>query len=334
MLYARGDYNKLIVGRGVAVGVASQNETLVEEDFERNHHLLGKEIERRDTVTKKKEREHQYDKPTIAVKPKKFQSKKDERVDSEREQHTYHALEGPRDENKDQNTRKEELGKEIERRDTATKKNKCEHQYDKPVIAVKPKKLQGKKDKRVDSERKKQHTHHVLEGPVPRDENKTTNTREGELGKEIERRDTVTKKKECVHQYDKPTIATKPKKCQCKKDERGDSEREEQHTYHVLEGPDENKTPITQEGGLGKEIERRDTVTKKNKCEHQYDKPIVAVKPKKLQSKKDEQVDSDRREQQMYHVLEGPIRNDENKNQEGENAYHVLEGPTPVEEKT
>ena len=324
----------------MAVGVASRNESLAEVDIERNYHLLGKEIERRDTVTKKKEREHQYDKPTIATKPKKLQSKKDERVNSERkEQHLCHSLEGPipRDENKNPNAREGELGKETEKRDTATKKKPCEHQYDKPIVAVKPKKHQSKskKDEQVVNSEREQHPYHSLEGPIPRDENKNPNTREGELGKESERRDTATTKKVCEHQYDKPTIAVKPKKLQSKKDERVDSERKEQHPYHVLEGSDKNKNLNTQEGELGKEIERRDTATKKNKCEHQYDKPIVAIKPKKLQSKKDERVDSERKEQHTYHVLEEPIPSDENKiNQEGENEYYVLEGPTPVEEKT
>ena len=95
------------------------------------------------------------------------------------------------------------------------------HQYDKPIVAVKPKKLQSKKDELVNSQRKEQH---VLEGPIPRDEN--------ELGKEkeIERRDTATTTKMCEHQYDKPIVATKPKKLQSKKEERADSERREQYS--------------------------------------------------------------------------------------------------------
>ena len=47
----------------------------------------------------------------------------------------------------------------------------CEHQYDKPVIAAKLKKLQSKKGKEVDSGGKEEHTYHVLEGQVPRDDN-------------------------------------------------------------------------------------------------------------------------------------------------------------------
>ena len=52
---------------------------------------------------------------------------------------------------------------------------------------------------------------------------------------------------------------------------------------------------------------------KQNVLEYEYDKPVVAAKPKKLQGKKDKGVDSEGKEEHKYHVLEGLVPRSEKK---------------------
>ena len=68
--------------------------------------------------------------------------------------------------------------------------------------------------------------------------------------------------------------------------------------------------------------------------EHEYDKPVVAAKPKKLQGKKEKGVDSGGKEEHKYHVLEGPVPKSKNKQERKEDhKYHILEGPAPRERR-
>ena len=78
----------------------------------------------------------------------------------------------------------------------------------------------------------------------------------------------------------------------------------------------------------GKKSERKESTGKKQPCEHEYDKPVIAPKPKRLQNMKE------KGEEHKYYVFDGPVprsgrdnKNDITADSEGkeEHKYAILE---------
>ena len=155
------------------------------------------------------------------------------------------------------------------------KQGEIEHQYDKPVIAAKPKKLQSKKDQGVNSGGKEEHTYHVSEGPVPRNDNNS---------KKLDK----TERKE-DHKYHVLEGLISREEC----DTKNPDKQEGGNVYHVLEGP----TPREENGN--KELHEQEG----GNVYHALEGPTP----------RDDSHDRnpDKQTENVYHVLEGPAPRDE-----------------------